>query len=77
MKSSYLIDVLALELFEELVQAIRISLNTDGIEDALDVCGGGGGVATEAEEEVGCEVLHLELVSAILVKVSMLSRLCG
>lgn len=51
-------DVLALKLGDELVEALGVSLNTDGLEDSLDVGSGGAGVATEAEEEVGSEVLH-------------------
>lgn len=56
--STYLGNVLALELRDQLGQAIGIGLDADGREDGLDVLGGGGGVATEAEEEVSCEVLH-------------------
>jgi hypothetical protein len=55
---SYLVDVLALELGEELLEALAVGLNTDRLEHGLDVGSGGRGVATEAEEEVGCEVLH-------------------
>jgi hypothetical protein len=58
--ASYLVDVLALKLGEELLQALIVSLNANGGEDTLDVGGGGGLVATEAEEEVSCEVLHFE-----------------
>jgi len=57
---SYLVDVLALELRDELVQALVIGLDTDAREDLLDVGSGGGGVAAKAEEEVSCEVLHFE-----------------
>jgi hypothetical protein len=56
--ASYLVDVLALELGEELGEALLISLNTDGAENLLDVRSGGGGVATEGEEHVCCDVLH-------------------
>lgn len=55
-----LIDVLALELREELVETALVGVNTDGGENTLDVGGGGGGVATEAEEEKSGEVLHCE-----------------
>ena len=55
---SYLVDVLAIELRQELRQAVVIGLNTDGVEDALDVLGGWRGVSTEAEEEVSSEMLH-------------------
>lgn len=58
--SPYLVDVLALELRQELGQAVIISLNANGAEDRLDVGSGGRGVATEGEEEVSCEVLHFE-----------------
>jgi hypothetical protein len=56
--TSYLVNVLALELADELLEALVISLDTDGFEDLLDVAGGGRGVATEAEEQVCREVLH-------------------
>jgi len=56
----YLVDVLALELRDELLDAVIIGLDTDGREDLLDVLGAGAGVTTEAEEEVSCEVLHFE-----------------
>jgi hypothetical protein len=58
--SSYLVDVLALELRDELVETVAVGLDTNGVEDLLDVGSGGGGVATQAEEEVSCEVLHFE-----------------
>lgn len=54
----YLVDILALELRDELVEALLVGFNTDRFEDSLDVFGGGRGVTTESEEEVGCEVLH-------------------
>lgn len=53
-----LVDVLALELLEESSQALIIGLSANRREDVLDVGGGRGGVAGEAEEEVGGEVLH-------------------
>jgi hypothetical protein len=34
----YLVDVLALELAEELVKAVAVSLNTDGLKDLLLMC---------------------------------------
>jgi hypothetical protein len=45
----YLIDVLALKLREELLEAVIISLNADGLKDTLDVLCAWAGVATEAE----------------------------
>lgn len=55
---AYGVDVLALELSDEGVKALRVGLNSNGREDGGDVRGGGGLVATEGEEEVCCEVLH-------------------
>lgn len=55
---AYLVDVLAVKLGEELLKALVVSLNTDGLEDGLDVGGRGRGVATQAEEEVRSKVLH-------------------
>jgi hypothetical protein len=53
-----LVDVLALELVDESLEAVLIGLNANGLEDLLDVIGVGGGVATEAEEKVSGEMLH-------------------
>lgn len=55
---AYLVDVLALELRDELVEALVIGLDTDGVEDLLDVAGRRGGVATEPEKEIRSQVLH-------------------
>lgn len=61
--TSYLVDVLALKLGEELLETLVISLNTDGGEDSLDVRGAGAVVAAEAEKEVCREAV--ELVSRV------------
>lgn len=53
-------DILALELGDEGRKALIISLDTDGLEDGLDVLLGRSGLATEGEEEVGCEMLHFD-----------------
>jgi hypothetical protein len=53
-----LLEVLALELSNELVQALLIGVNANGREDRLDILSGGGGVASKGEEEVSGEVLH-------------------
>lgn len=58
MRCPYLVDVLALKLGQELVQALAVGLDTDGLEDLLDVGGAGRGVAAQGEEKVSCEVLH-------------------
>lgn len=57
---SYLVDILALEFFEELVKTVLVGFNTDRVEDFLDVLGGRLGVASKAEEKVSCEVLHFD-----------------
>lgn len=57
---SYLVDVLALELGDELVETLAIGLNSNGREDRLDVGGRGLLVASELEEEVSCDVLHFD-----------------
>lgn len=57
---AYLVDVLALKLGDQGVEAGLISLNTDRLKDSLDVGSGGRGVATESEKEVCREVLHFE-----------------
>jgi hypothetical protein len=58
--SAYLLEILALELGDQGGETLIVSLDSDGLEDLLDVLLGGGGVATDGEEEVCCEVLHLE-----------------
>jgi len=55
-----LVDVLALELRDELLETLLIGVDTDGGEDTLDIVGGGGLVASEGDQEVSCEVLHFE-----------------
>lgn len=59
---SYLLDVLALELGDQGVEALVVSLNANGLENGLDIGGRGGGVASEAEKKVSCEVLHFDSV---------------
>lgn len=59
-KKSYLVDVLARELRDELLKTLILGLNADGAEDSLDILSRGGGVAAESEQEVSCEVLHFE-----------------
>jgi len=54
----YLVDVLALELGDELVETLLVGLNTNRLKDSLDVVGGGSGVTTESEEKVCSQVLH-------------------
>lgn len=58
---THLVDVLALELREELLQTLVVSLNADGLEDALDVLCAWAGVATEAEQEVCCEAISCQI----------------
>jgi hypothetical protein len=55
------LEVLALELSNDLLEAVGVSVNADGGEDLLDVGGRGGLIASEGEEEVSCEVLHFDL----------------
>ena len=58
MLKAYLVDVLAGELRDELVEAVAVGLDTNGLEDLLDVAGGRGLLTTEGKEKVGSEVLH-------------------
>ena len=62
---THLADVLALELRDELVEAVVIGLDASDIEELLDVRSRGGGVSTGLEEEVGSNVTHLILESAL------------
>jgi hypothetical protein len=57
---SYLVDVLALELGQELAQAVGVGLNSNGVKNLLDIIGRGLRVAALDEEEVSCEVLHFD-----------------
>ena len=57
---AYLLDILALQLGEESVKTLIISLDSDGFENLLDVLCGRRGVTAEGEEKVGCEVLHFD-----------------
>ena len=52
-------DILALELSDELLEALVVGLDTDGTEDLLDVRRRGASVAANLEEEVCSEVTHL------------------
>lgn len=54
----YLLQILALKLTDQLVQAVVVGFDANGVENLLDILCGWGGVATEAEEKVSCEVLH-------------------
>lgn len=54
---SYLVDVLALELGDELLETLVISIDTDGIEEFGDVFGAGALVSTKTEEEVCSEAV--------------------
>ena len=53
-----LVDILALELGDELLNSARVDLGTGSLEDRGDVGSGRGGLSTELEEEVGGDVLH-------------------
>lgn len=57
---AYLVDVLAVELGDELVQTLGVGLNTNRLQNLLDIGGLGGLVAAKLEEENSCEVLHFE-----------------
>lgn len=59
---SYLLEILALELGDQGVEAVLVGLDADGLKDGLDIGGGGGGVATESEEEVSSDVLHFVMI---------------
>lgn len=49
----YLVDVLALELRDELVESVRLGVDSYGTEELLDVGSRRRGVSTGLEEEVG------------------------
>jgi hypothetical protein len=56
---TYSVDILAVELSDELLEALLISLDANGAEDVLDISSRRGGVATNLEEEVCSQVTHL------------------
>lgn len=58
--SSYLRDGLALKLLNEGVDALLINIDTDRLDNGLDVSGRWDVLATELEEEVCSEVLHFD-----------------
>lgn len=55
----YLVDVLALELGDELLETLSVWVDADGLEEFGDIFGAGAVVATEAEEEVCSEAIKL------------------
>jgi hypothetical protein len=63
--SNDLVDILVLELADEGVQALIIGLDTDRLEDGLDIGSRGRLVAAEGKEKVGSDVLHLDSCCAM------------
>lgn len=61
-----LVDVLSIELLDESVETLVVDLNADRLEDGSDVLSGRGGLSTDGEEEVCCEVLHFDCCAQIL-----------
>lgn len=59
LKCAHSVDVLALELRDELREAVVISLDANRVENLLDVTRRRGGLATDLEEEVCSNVTHL------------------
>ena len=55
---SYLVNILALKLGDQAVEAAVVSLDADGAQNLLNIGCRRGGVSTEGEEEVCCEMLH-------------------
>ena len=56
--AAYLVDVLARELSDKLVETAGVGLNTGSAENVLNVISGRRVVTAESEEEVGSKVLH-------------------
>ena len=75
---TYSVDILALELGDQLLETVILSLNANGRENLLDISGRRGGVATDLEEEVSSNVTHLEkehgLGSVLFTKSILMSR---
>lgn len=55
---SYLCQVLALELRDQLLQPLIVRFDANRFENAFNVGSGWGGVATKTQEKVCCEMLH-------------------
>jgi hypothetical protein len=55
---THLINILPLQLLDQLLQPLLISLHPTRLKEGLDVPCGRGGVTAQLEEEVGCDVLH-------------------
>lgn len=60
MNQTYVVNVLALELRDQGVETVGVSLNANGLKDGLDISGRGRLVTAECKEKVSCEVLHFE-----------------
>jgi len=60
---SYLVDVLAGELGNQSLNALRLGLDTDGGEESRDIGSSGGSVATDGEQKVSSEILHCAVKS--------------
>lgn len=60
MSPAYLLEILALELRDQGGETLIISLNSDGRENGLDILLRGRGLVADGQEEVSCEVLHLD-----------------
>lgn len=61
-----LVDVLSVKLLDESVETLLVDLNSNGLENGGDVLSGRGGLSTDGEEEVCCEILHFECYAQIL-----------
>lgn len=64
--SANLVDVLSVKLLDEGIETLLVDLNSDGLENGGDVLSGRGGLSTDGEEEVCCEILHFECYAQIL-----------
>lgn len=65
--STYFLQVFALKLRDQFVQALVVCVNSYGGKDILDILGRRRSVATEAEKEVCCEMLHDVCSTSVLV----------
>ena len=68
---THLVDVLAVQLSNQLLDPGGVDLGTGSLEDSGNVFSLGGGLSTELGEEVGSNVLHSVVQVGLSVGLSL------